>query len=136
MKVQVLASRRVLLSAIAVMLFITLPPTPVPVGAQPAAEFVSVTDAMLETPSPSDWLMWRRTLDGWGYSPLDQIDHENVGDLRMVWTRALATGRQEGTPLVYDGVLYMPQSDDVIEAIEGPLDAGDPAGDRCCHRGP
>jgi alcohol dehydrogenase (cytochrome c) len=38
-----------------------------------------VTDAELETPSPDDWLMWRRTLDGWGYSPLDQINRENVG---------------------------------------------------------
>ena len=30
--------------------------------------------------------MWRRTLNGWGYSPLDQIDRDNVGDLRMVWS--------------------------------------------------
>ena len=32
--------------------------------------FVPVTDAMLQDPDPADWLMWRRTLDGWGYSPL------------------------------------------------------------------
>ena len=31
-----------------------------------------VTDAELENPSPDEWLMWRRTLNGWGYSPLDQ----------------------------------------------------------------
>src|SRR5690606_14605705 len=37
-----------------------------------------VTDEMLRDPDPADWLMWRRTLDGWGYSPLDQIDRENV----------------------------------------------------------
>ncbi len=80
--------------------------------------FVPVTDAMLENPADEDWLTWRRTTDSWGYSPLDQIDRQNVGDLRMVWTRGLATGRQEGTPLVYDGILYMPQSDDVIEAID------------------
>ena len=86
--------------------------------AQAAEEFVPVTDAMLASPSDDDWLSWRRTTDGWGYSPLDQINRDNVGDLRMVWTRALATGRQEGTPLAYDGVLYMPQSDDVIEAID------------------
>ena len=53
-----------------------------------------------------------------GYSPLDQIDRDNVDDLRMVWTRALAPGRQEGTPLAYGGVLYMPQASDVIEAID------------------
>ena len=33
--------------------------------------FTPVTDAMLENPDPADWLNWRRTLDGWGYSPLD-----------------------------------------------------------------
>ena len=70
--------------------------------------FTPVTDAMLEEPAPGDWLMWRRTLDGWGYSPLDQITRDNVDQLRLVWTRALAPGRQEGTPLAYGGVLYMP----------------------------
>ena len=62
------------------------------VHAQPADDFVPVTDAMLENPAPADWLMWRHTLNGWGYSPLEQIDRDNVGDLRLVWTRALAPG--------------------------------------------
>ena len=76
--------------------------------------FVPVTDAMLQAPSADDWPMWRRTLDGWGYSPLDQIDRRNVGDLRLVWSRALtAGGRQQGTPLGYDGVIYMPNPSDV-----------------------
>ncbi|MCY4507254.1 MAG: PQQ-binding-like beta-propeller repeat protein [Acidobacteria bacterium] len=77
-----------------------------------------VTDAELENPSPDEWLMWRRTLDGWGYSPLDQIDRGNVGDLRMVWSRAMTPGRQQGTPLVRDGVLFMPNPQDVIQAID------------------
>tara|TARA_B100001971_G_scaffold204698_1_gene221165 strand:- start:2524 stop:4281 length:1758 start_codon:yes stop_codon:yes gene_type:complete len=86
--------------------------------AQSSAEFVPVTDAMLQAPAPEDWLMWRRTPDGWGYSPLDQITRENVGELRMVWTRALGRGSQQGTPLAYDGVLYMPNPRDVIQAID------------------
>ncbi len=86
--------------------------------AQPAADFVPVTDAMLQDPAPGDWLMWRRTLDGWGYSPLDQIERDNVGELRMVWTRALGAGSQQGTPLAYGGVLYMPNPRDVIQAID------------------
>ena len=70
---------------------------PVPAGAQAesSAPFVPFTDAMLEDPAPGDWLTWRRTPDGWGYSPLDQIDTDNVGTLRMVWSRALAAGNQE-----------------------------------------
>ena len=59
-------------------------------------DFVRVTDAMLQDPDPADWLMWRRTLDGWGYSPLDSITQDNVGDLRMVWSRAMMPGTQEG----------------------------------------
>ena len=82
------------------------------------ADFVPVTDAMLQDPPASEWLMWRRTLDGWGYSPLDQIDRSNVGELRMVWSRAMTEGRQQGTPLVYDGVMYMPNPADVIQAID------------------
>ena len=97
---------------------VTLVPTQVMGQAQSSAEFVPVTDAMLHAPAPEDWLMWRRTLDSWGYSPLDQVTRENVNELRMVWTRALAPARQEGTPLAYDGVLYMPQASDVIEAID------------------
>ena len=56
---------------------------------QPADTFVPVTDAMLQNPDPADWLMWRRTLDLWGHSPLATIDRGNVGALKMVWTRAL-----------------------------------------------
>ena len=82
-------------------------------------EFTPVTDAVLQSPSDDDWLMWRRTLDGWGYSPLDQVDRTNVGELQLVWTRALpAGGRQQGTPLAYNGVLYMPGPSDVIQAMD------------------
>ena len=80
--------------------------------------FTPVTDAMLQDPDPADWPMWRRTLDGWGYSPLDNVDRTNVGALRMVWSRGLTEGAQQGTPLVYDGVLYMPNPRDVIQAID------------------
>src|SRR5690606_11748908 len=85
---------------------------------QPADTFVPVTDAMLQNPDPADWLMWRRTLDSWGYSPLDEIDRSNVGSLRMVWTRALGPGIQEGTPLVYDGVMYFPNPSDLVQAFD------------------
>ncbi len=86
--------------------------------AQSEAAFTPVTDAMLQNPAPEDWLTWRRTLNSWGYSPLDQIDRSTVDDLRMVWTRALTEGSNQGTPLVYDGTMYMPAPGDVIQAID------------------
>ena len=88
------------------------------VRAQSSDDFVPVTDAMLHDPAPGDWLMWRRTLNSWGYSPLDQIDRDNVGEIRMVWSRALRPGLQQGTPLVYNGVMSMPNPRDVIQAID------------------
>ena len=86
--------------------------------AQPAGEFVPVTDVMLQDPDPADWPMWRRTLDGWGYSPLDQVNRDNVGELQMAWSRALPQGTQEVTPLAYGGVVYMPTVTDIIQALD------------------
>jgi len=82
------------------------------------AQTSPVTDAMLANPPPQDWLMWRRTLDSWGYSPLRQIDGANVQQLQLVWTRGLEAGPQEGVPLVHDGVLYFPNPGDTIQAID------------------
>ena len=115
MSTHIRASRSQLCTAV---LVVSLALSHAPLWAQSPTAFVPVTDAMLQDPEPADWLMWRRTLDGWGYSPLDQIDRDNVGDLRMVWSRALATGMQQGTPLVYDGVMYMPNPNDIIQAID------------------
>ena len=108
---------RAALAAIApVVLSLAVTPS---VTAQPSSEFVPVTDAMIQDPAPEDWLTWRRTLDGWGFSPLDEIDRGNVGQLRMVWTRALTDGSNQATPLVYDGTMYMPNPGDVIQALDG-----------------
>jgi len=90
----------------------------VPAQAQPAGDFVPVTDEILQDPDPADWPMWRRTLDGWGYSPLDQVNRENVGELQMAWSRALPQGTQEVTPLAYGGVVYMPTLTDIIQALD------------------
>jgi PQQ-dependent dehydrogenase (methanol/ethanol family) len=90
-----------------------------PVRAQSTVEdFVPVTDAMLQNPDPSDWLMWRRTLNNWGYSPLEQISTRNVNSLQLVWTRELYEGDQEGTPLVYDGTMFFPNPNDITQAID------------------
>ena len=89
-----------------------------------AGEFVPVTDAMLENPAAEQWLSWRRTTDSWGYSPLDQIDRDNVHQLGLVWAMPLNEGPQQGTPLVHEGVMYMPQPGDIIAAVDAAT--GDP----------
>ncbi len=48
---------------------------------------------MLENPSPDDWLMYSRTYDAQRFSPLKQITRDNVGQLRMAWSRGLPRGK-------------------------------------------
>ena len=36
-------------------------------GLSQTRTFTPITDAELQNPDPADWLMWRRTLDGWGF---------------------------------------------------------------------
>ena len=86
--------------------------------AQSSADFVPVTDAMLRNPDPVDWLNWRRTLNGWGYSPLDQINVENVHQLGLVWSWTMTPGVSQTTPLVHDGVMYIPNPLNVVQALD------------------
>ena len=48
--------------------------------------YSTVTQQRLENPEPGNWLLYRRTYDGHGYSPLHQITADNVRDLAPVWT--------------------------------------------------
>jgi PQQ-dependent dehydrogenase (methanol/ethanol family) len=82
------------------------------------SDFVPVTQAMLDAPPASDWLMYRRTYDSWGYSPLDQVNRDNVGELELVWSRAMTSGRQYITPLAYRGVLYVENPRDIVQALD------------------
>ena len=87
--------------------------------------FVSVTDEMLLNPSPDDWLMVHRTYDFQSFSPLDQINQDNVGRLQLAWMRAMDEGPQQIRPLVYNGVMYIahPNSDHIqaLDATSGDL---------------
>ncbi|MDG2004479.1 MAG: PQQ-binding-like beta-propeller repeat protein [Novosphingobium sp.] len=83
----------------------------------PALEMAPVTDALLQSPSENDWLSWRRTLDGQGFSPLTQIERENVGTLRLAWSYNLSAGPNASTPLVHDGVLFVYSNKDQVDAI-------------------
>ncbi len=78
-----------------------------------------VTDEMLLNPPDGDWLMWRRTYNGWGYSPLDQINKDNVKDLKLAWAWGMSPGgRTQETPLVHDGVMYIQNSSHLIQALD------------------
>ncbi len=112
-------SKRFLICAFVLAGFARLSP------AQPAAPYSPVTDARLVNPEPENWLMYRRTYNGWGYSPLDQITSENVKRLTVAWT--LSTGALEGhqsPPIVNDGRMFVttPQNQVLaLDAVTGDL---------------
>src|ERR1700722_16716884 len=74
----------------------------------------------------ADWPMFNRDLAGTRYSPLTQIDTGNVGKLVQTWTyRFNREGKtisgdspselyQEITPIVVNGVMYLPAGDRVV----------------------
>jgi alcohol dehydrogenase (cytochrome c) len=78
-----------------------------PVALSQVRRFTPVTVEMLEKPSADDWLMFSRTYDAQRYSPLNQIRKQNVGQLKLVWSKDMATAVQESIPLVHDGIMYM-----------------------------
>jgi alcohol dehydrogenase (cytochrome c) len=88
--------------------------------------FVPLTDEMLQKPDPANWLSWRRTTDSHAFSPLNQINRNNVSQLKQTWMRGVGsgTGNHEGTPLVYNGVMYIPNPGDYIMAVDAKT--GDP----------
>ena len=91
-------------------------PPPVPPILQ---NYKPVTADRLKQPEDADWLMYRRTYDGWGYSPLSQITTENVAKLKPVWT--LATGQIEGhqaPPIVNNGIMFVATPGNQVLAID------------------
>ena len=57
---------------------------------------------------PAQWVMANANYAGWNYSPLDQIDVDNVEDLTMAWTIQLGIqDSHEASPLVVGDTMYI-----------------------------
>ena len=83
--------------------------------------FRPLTQEILNEPDPDDWLMWRGGYRNWGYSPLDQIQQENVQNLQLAWSWAFApaaagSNGMQVEPIVYDGILYVRHSNEKYSA--------------------
>ena len=96
-------------------------PRPIPsrfVNQEVPHDLTPVTDALLEEPPPGDWLSWRRTRDSHGYSPLAQVTRDNVDELRLAWVLSIREGNHQTTPLVHDGVMFLANPGNVVQAID------------------
>jgi len=80
--------------------------------------FTPVSDQLALNPNRNDWLMWRRAYDSWGYSPLNQINKDNIGQLQLAWAITQEPGNQEAAPLVHDGIMYLAQSNNIVHALD------------------
>ena len=81
-------------------------------------QFDAVTTAELVDPVDEDWLIWRRTYDAQGYSPLDQVNKNNIKDLKEAWRIPLLEGPNMATPLVHDGVMFLASTQDTVLALD------------------
>jgi alcohol dehydrogenase (cytochrome c) len=82
-------------------------------------DYTPVTEARLQSPNDGDWMMNRRTYDGWGYSPLTQITAANVARLKPVWSFSTgAINGHEAAPIVHDGVMFVATPGSQVIAIE------------------
>jgi len=92
---------------------------------------------------PGNWMTYGRTYGEQRFSPLDQINYQNVSQLGLAWYYDLDTNRgQEATPLVIDGVMYFTSAWSKVFALDAatgkllwsydPKVHGDWAVNACC----
>ena len=97
---------------------VSLDPVPGPVP-NILQRYTPVTAERLKKPEDANWLLFRRTYDGWGYSPLRDITPANVARLAPVWS--FSTGQVEGhqaPPIVNNGIMFVATPGNQVLAIE------------------
>ena len=82
-------------------------------------KFRNVSNEELANPPAADWTYWRRSPQSQGYSPLDQITTDNVGQLSLAWVWGMEPGRSQPAPLVRDGIIFIPNFGNVVQALDG-----------------
>lgn len=81
--------------------------------------YTPVTADRLLHPADGDWLMTRRTYDGWGFSPLTAITPANVSRLKPVWSFATGTiNGHEAPPIVNNGVMFVSTPGNQVIALD------------------
>src|ERR1700732_230918 len=81
--------------------------------------YPTVTDERLLHPDTGDWLMYRRTYDGLGFSPLKQITPGNVRRVTLAWSVSTdLLGAHETTPIVNRGRMFITTPQNNIIALD------------------
>src|SRR5262245_34982625 len=81
----------------------------------------NITQERLLKPRNGDWLSYRRTYDVFGFSPLAQINRNNVKNLRAVWSYPVQDdSRWVPTPIVANGIMYVAEGKGRVLAFDVP----------------
>ncbi|OQW62407.1 MAG: hypothetical protein A4S17_07860 [Proteobacteria bacterium HN_bin10] len=68
---------------------------------------------------PGNWMSHGRTYAEERYSPLDDINRENVSQLGLAWSYEMRVPRAaEATPIVVDGVMYVTSAWSIVYALD------------------
>ena len=115
------ASLLVLLAATQAPVILSQPLPPPPPAPMPGIlrSYKPVTVERLKHPDAADWLMVRRTWDGWGYSPLEQVTPANVARLQPAWVVSTGvTNGHEAPPIVNGGVMFVATPGNQVIALD------------------
>ena len=84
-----------------------------------SAAYPTVSDARLEHPDAGDWLMYRRTYDGSGFSPLKAITRTNIQRLSLAWSLSTdLVEAHETTPIVNQGRMFITTPGNNVIALD------------------
>jgi alcohol dehydrogenase (cytochrome c) len=73
---------------------------------------------------PGNWLTYSGTYRSERFSALDEINRENVADLKVIWAYQMqastvaGSGLVETTPLVVDGIMYLTEPPSTVTALD------------------
>jgi len=78
-------------------------------------------NALANAGSDGNWLTYHGSYKGWNYSPLKQIDADNVKNLKVAWMQQIghSTRGVQSMPLAKDGILYFSASYSKVFALKG-----------------
>jgi len=90
-----------------------------PVGAKPVTPSIINNDSLADEADGANWASYGRTFSENHYSPLKEINADNVGRLGLAWFQDLDPVANAFTaPLAVDGVLYFAWGYSVVHAMD------------------
>lgn len=73
---------------------------------------------LADEPDPRNWASPGRASNETRFSPLDEINRETVGRLRLAWSLDLDATSAHSTPLAVDGIVYVAAGYSIVNAVD------------------